>query len=442
MSYLIFQNANLIHSVDLNNLQILENKTVLVNQDTGIIEKICNHIDEISDQSCINNAKFYQLKSTQFLMPGLVDTHCHAPQFFFTGTGLDLPLLEWLDKYTFPCESKFSDLNFAKKVYEKSVKSHLYCGTTTICFFGTIHLEATKLLVDIIEKSGMRGYVGKVCMDRNSPDWYREETQKSLEDTKNFIDYVLSKQNPILKPVVTPRFAPTCSSQLMLSLAEISESHNIPVQTHLSENVNEVKWVKELFSSESYTAVYDTHGLLNDRTVLAHCIHLEDDELDLIKKRGAGISHCPTSNTSLQSGIMPTRKYLNKGLKIGLGTDVAGGFTPSIIHVIRECIGVSKLYRSFVKSDEEPIGLSEAFYLATIGGAQLLGLEEKIGNFSEGKEFDALLIDFSNIIHKNDDHHEPNFSDDHSLREIFEKFIYLGDDRNIKEIYVKGLRIL
>lgn len=440
MSYIIFQNANLIHSLDLNNLQILENKTVLINQDTGIIEKICNNIDEINSQFSIINAKYYQLKSTEFLMPGLIDTHCHAPQFFFAGTGLDLPLLEWLDKYTFPCESKFKDLNFAKKVYEKSVKSHLNCGTTTICFFGTIHLEATKLLVDIVEKSGMRGFVGKVCMDRNSPDWYREDTEKSLEDTSCFIDYVLSKQNPNLKPVITPRFAPTCTSQLMLSLAKSSETHNIPIQTHLSENVNETKWVKELFSNESYTAVYDTHHLLNERTVLAHCIHLEDDELDLIKKRGAGISHCPTSNTSLQSGIMATRKYLSKGLKIGLGTDVAGGFTPSIIQVIRECIGVSKLYKSLVKNDEEPISLPEAFYLATMGGAQLLGLENKIGNFSEGKEFDALLIDFNNIT--NNSHDELIFSDDYSLREIFEKFIYLGDDRNIKEIYVKGARIV
>lgn len=439
MSYLIFQNANLIHSLDLNKLQILENKTILINQDTGVIEKICDNIEEIRDQFSLKNEKYYQLKPNQFLMPGLVDTHCHAPQFFFTGTGLDLPLLEWLNKYTFPCESKFSDLDFSRKVYEKSVKTHLSCGTTTICYFGTIHLDATKLLVDIIEKSGMRGYVGKVCMDQNSPNWYQENTQKSLEDNKKFIEYVLSKQNPILKPVVTPRFAPTCSSKLMLSLAETSENYNIPVQTHLSENINEIKWVKELFSCESYTKVYDTHGLINNRTVLAHCIHLDDDELDIIKNRNAGISHCPTSNTSLQSGIMPARKYLNKGLKIGLGTDVAGGFTPSIIHVIRECIGVSKLYKALIKNEDNPISLAEAFYLATIGGAQLLGLENKIGNFMEGKEFDALLIDFSQIINKNDDKYQ--LDDDYSLGEIFEKFIYLGDNRNIEEIYVKGTRI-
>jgi guanine deaminase len=264
------------------------------------------------------------------------------------GKGLDLPLLEWLNKYTFKCEAKFACNDHAKKVYTRSVKAHLSHGTTTICYFGSIHLEATQILADCMATAGMRGFVGKTCMDCNSPDYYRDVSAKTaIEDTKALIKYIEKSGYNLVGPVITPRFAPTCSRELMSGLGAVAKTSKSLIQTHLSENKDEIKWVSSLFpESSSYTDVYDRHGLLNDKTVLAHCIYLDQKELALIAKKGAGIAHCPNSNITIQSGIMPTREYLDysKGyLKIGLGTDVSGGYSLSILDSIKQCIGLSKV---------------------------------------------------------------------------------------------------
>lgn len=431
---LVFRNARLVHSKSMKELEFLTQKTVLVldGKIIQLLDEPCSY-DQFITQNV--SVKEVTLTNNQFLMPGLVDTHAHAPQFAFTGSGLDLSLLDWLNRYTFPCESKFTDLQYAHSVYKQSIQTHLSNGTTTICYYGTIHLEATKLLVQLMNEIGMRGFVGKVCMDQNAPDWYCEmNDEQSLRDTLEFVNWF--KQNPeitLVKPIVTPRFAISCSKPLMKGLGNIARDNGgLPIQTHLSESKGEIEFVHQLYpENKNYTSVYDECGLLTERTVLAHCVHLNEDEIELVLRKECGVSHCPTSNVTLSSGIMPTREYLNRGIKLGLGTDVAGGYSPSLVEAIRSCVGMSKMMSLLRGSG--PVTLEEAFYMATSGGAKLLGLECEIGSFAIGKQFDALLVDYSHI----NGFIEPNCQ----LSDIFEKVIYLMDDRNINTVYVAGRNV-
>jgi guanine deaminase len=274
-------------------------------------------------------------------------------------------------------------------------------------------------------------------MDTNSPEWYCESSaEQSIKDTENFSEYVLNKNNELVIPIITPRFAPSCTSDLLHGLSKLAIRLDLPIQTHLAENKEEIKWAKQLFPDcSTYTDIYFKHGLLNDKTILAHCVYLDDDELSMIKKCRSGISHCPNSNISLQSGLMCVRDLLNRNINVSLGTDVAGGYSSSILDAIRNCISVSKIYSFAVKKEFAALTVAEAFYLATMGGAKVLNLTDKIGNFEVGKDFDALIVDFST---GNTFDYFDNHLSEISLEEIFEKFIYLGDDRNILDVFVKG----
>ncbi|KAJ3333148.1 hypothetical protein HDU76_011065 [Blyttiomyces sp. JEL0837] len=402
-----------------------------------------------------------RLSETQIIIPGFVDTHIHAPQYVFTGTGLDLPLMDWLNNYTFPRESNFSDESYARDAYTRAVQRSLRCGTTTASYFATIHLSACKILTDIIEEVGQRAYIGKVNMDRFSPDTLRETSEESYSDTLAFVDYVQSRGSDLMTPVLTPRFAISCTNDLLTKLGQLAKDRNLPIQSHLSENDKEIAFVRELFpDAASYTDVYHRHGLLTDRSIMAHCIHLTDDERELMLKSGAGVSHCPCSNFSLESGVCNVRRLLNEGVKVGLGTDVAGGYSPSILDSIRQAITASKVTAFHAKqtasadAEAKPtpswssLSHGEAFYLATVGGAQVMGLEDKIGNFIEGKDFDALLIDLADSRVPREGYMAQQkggsergvidlFPHD-TVMSLFEKFIFLGDDRCISQVWVRG----
>jgi guanine deaminase len=273
---------------------------------------------------------------SRMLMPGFVDAHAHAPQHAFTGTALDLPLLEWLERYTFPHEARFADVAHARKIYSRAVRNHLKHGTTTVSYFATIHNEACKVLVEVCREQGQRAYVGKVNMDRNSPESYCEETVASLRDTRGFVDHVLGLGDPLITPVITPRFVPSCTPALMRGLAAIADEHQLPLQSHLSENLAECDWVRSLHPDcENYSDVYDKHGLYTSRSYMAHCVHCARPERDLVLRKGVGIVHCPNSNFTLASGVCNVREWLEEGHKVGLGTDVAGGYSPSILNAIR-----------------------------------------------------------------------------------------------------------
>lgn len=254
---------------------------------------------------------------SRMLIPGFVDAHAHAPQHAFTGTALDLPLLEWLERYTFPHETKFADVKHARNIYSRAVRNHLKHGSTTVSYFATIHLEACKVLVEVCREQGQRAYVGKVNMDRNSPETYCEETQQSLRDTRSFVDYVLGLRDPLITPVVTPRFVPSCTPTLMRGLAKICDEHQLPLQSHLSENLAECDWVRSLHPDcTSYSDVYDKHGLYTPRSYMAHCVHCARPERDLVLRKGVGIVHCPNSNFTLASGVCNVREWLEEGNKV------------------------------------------------------------------------------------------------------------------------------
>ncbi|XP_035969348.1 guanine deaminase isoform X1 [Halichoerus grypus] len=397
--------------------------------------------EKLAKEWCFKPCEIRELSNHEFFMPGLVDTHIHAPQYSFAGSNVDLPLLDWLTMYTFPTELKFQNIDFAEEVYTRVVRRTLKNGTTTACYFGTIHTDSSLLLAEITDKFGQRAFVGKVCMDMNTtvPE-YKETTEESIKETERFVSRMLQKNYSRVKPIMTPRFSLSCSETLLGKLGNMAKTHNLHIQSHISENVNEVEAVKNLFPDyKNYTDVYDRNNLLTNKTVMAHGCYLSTEELQVFKERGAAISHCPNSNLSLSSGFLNVLEVLKHDVKIGLGTDVAGGYSASMLDAIRRAVMVSNILL-INKINEKSLTLKEVFRLATLGGSQALGLDKEIGNFEVGKEFDALLIN-----PKASDSPIDLFSGDlvgDTSEAVIQKFLYLGDDRNIEEVYVGGKQVV
>ncbi|XP_029295721.1 guanine deaminase [Cottoperca gobio] len=427
-----------IHSTHQTALQLLEDTLLGVDED-GKIAFIGKgaELDRLSKRFGFSPSEVTQLAQHEFFMPGLVDTHIHAPQYSYTGTALDMPLLQWLNTYTFPVESCFKDLEVAQRVYSQVVKRTLRNGTTTACYFATIHTDASLLLGKIANDFGQRALVGKVCMDRNnSVKHYKETNQESQEETCRFIAELLNKKYPLVRPVVTPRFALSCTGALLGQLGAIAKNNNLHIQSHISENVEEIKLVKELFpESKSYTDVYHKHNLLTDKTVMAHGCYLSDEELALFRETGASLSHCPNSNISLCSGMLDVRNVLKHKVKLGLGTDVAGGYSASMLDAVRRTLDTSKIL-TIQNPEHDTLTFEEVFRLATLGGSQALSLDDQTGNFEVGKDFDALRVNVA----------APGGPIDMVQCEgpkiILEKFLNLGDDRNIVEVFVAGRKVV
>ena len=327
--------------------------------------------------------------SGNLIIPGMVDLHLHAPQYAYRGTKMDLPLLDWLNSNTFPEEAKYEDMNYAKAAYKNFVEDLKESPTTRAVIFATLHKEATLCLMDLLEKSGLETMVGKVNMDRNSPDYLTEHSaEEALENTRNWLQ-AIPEDYRHCHPILTPRFTPTCSDALMEGLGKIKEEEGIPLQSHLSENKAEIAWVKELCpGTKNYGESYDRYGLLQ-HSVMAHCVHTREDELELLKERECYICHCPQSNTNLQSGAAPVKHFLEKGAKLGLGTDVAGGANLSMFRAITDAIHVSKL-RSCLLLEDAAITVEEAFYMASLSGGGFFG---KVGSFLTGYEADFLVYE-------------------------------------------------
>lgn len=371
--------------------------------------------------------------SGKLIIPGMTDLHTHAPQFAFRSLNMDSELLDWLNNSAFKEEAKYSDNDYALKAYEIFANTLRHSVTTRACIFATIHMDATKILMDLLEKTGLLTYVGKVNMDRNSPnELWEESAEKSAENTVRWINDTTDKfQNTC--PILTPRFIPSCSDELMIKLGEIQREYNLPVQSHLSENKDEIKWVQELCpASKNYGDAYDSFGLFgkNARTVMAHCIYSTDEEVELMKDNGVFVAHCPASNTNLSSGIAPIKRYLEKGLKVGLGTDMAGGHSDSLFRAIADTVQMSKLYYRLVDSTTKPVTFNEAFYLATKGGGEFFG---KVGSFETDYEFDAIVIDDSVLPHPQE----------LTVYERLQRAVYLnGDCKGMYAKFVKGQKII
>lgn len=302
---------------------------------------------------------------------------------------MDLPLLDWLNSNTFPEEAKYEDMNYAKAAYKNFVEDLKESPTTRAVIFATLHKEATLCLMDLLENSGLETMVGKVNMDRNSPDYLTEHSaEEALENTRNWLQ-AIPKDYRHCHPILTPRFTPTCSDALMEGLGKIKKEKGIPLQSHLSENKAEIAWVKELCpGTKNYGESYDRYGLLQ-HSVMAHCVHTREDELELLRERECYICHCPQSNTNLQSGVAPVKHFLEKGAKLGLGTDVAGGANLSMFRAITDAIHVSKL-RSCLLLEDAAITVEEAFFMASLSGGGFFG---KVGSFLTGYEADFLVYE-------------------------------------------------
>ncbi|NLW39894.1 MAG: guanine deaminase [Tissierellia bacterium] len=367
--------------------------------------------------------------SGKLIIPGFVDIHLHAPQYPNRGLGLDKELIPWLNTYTFPEEAKYHDLDYAERVYTSLINDLWRYGTTSCVIFSSIHKESTKLLMDLFIDSNLRAYVGKVNMDRNTPPELCEDTEKSLLDTEEIILEYKDK-SPLVKPIITPRFVPTCSKELMEGLGKLAIKYNVAVQSHLSENRDEVDWVKNLHPDlEDYASVYNVYNLFGQtKTIMAHCIYNTPEELDLMEKNRVFAAHCPHSNYNLSSGIMPVRKFLDRNIPVGLGSDVSGGHDLSIPRTMVAAIQASKMKWLNTNKGLKPLTSSEAFYLGTKGGGSFFG---KVGSFEEGYSLDALVVDDAKL----------GVKDDLSLEERVQRFIYIGDDRNIVERYVEGKRV-
>ena len=332
--------------------------------------------------------------SGKLIIPGLVDLHIHAPQFAYRGTGMDYELLDWLQKIAFPEEIRYADNEYATAAYSAFAEKMKRSATTRAVIFGTLHTDASLILADLMEKSGIISFVGKVNMDRNAPTQLKEKDARSAAaETERFIRESVARGYRKTKPIITPRFVPSCTDALMEELGRIRKVYDLPVQSHLSENPGEIELVGRLEPEAAfYGDVYDRYGLFGKggNTVMAHCVYSVPEEVQRIKDNGVWIAHCPSSNMNIASGIAPVRNYLEQGIRIGLGTDVAGGTSESMFRAVTDAIQVSKLYWRHIDQTAKPLTFPESLYLATKGGGAFFG---KAGSFEEGYAFDALVLD-------------------------------------------------
>lgn len=416
--------GNICYSENKDHLVIRENSYAVC--EDGICQGVFEELPEkYRNIDCVDYGD-------KLIIPGLVDLHVHAPQYPFRGLGMDLELIEWLNTHTFKEEQKYADKEYARKAYEIFVEDLMKSATTRACIFGTLHVDATLLLMELLEEKGFRGYVGKVNMDRNSPEYLCEQSgEVSAKDTEMWITEC-AKRFSCVKPILTPRFVPTCSDDLMERLSVLQKKYKLPVQSHLSENMGEISWVGELCpDTEFYGEAYDKYGLFGGDvpTIMAHCVHSGEKEIELMKERKVFIAHCPQSNTNLSSGVAPVRKYLDMGISMGLGSDVAGGHSLSILRAIGDAIQCSKLRWRLLDQTLAPLKVEEAFYLATKGGGAFFG---KVGSFEPGFAFDAVVMNDTELKHPQE----------LSVRERLERMIYLADDRHVEAKFIEGRRCL
>ena len=415
--------GSFIYSIDKDNIEIKENQYLLIRD--GKSEEFYKEIP-----SRLKNIQIEDY-GDNIIIPGLIDLHIHAPQYAFRGMGMDMQLLDWLNTYAFKEEGKYRDLEYAKKQYSKFVSDVKNSATTRLSIFATLHKDATIMLMDMLEEAGIKAYVGKVNMDRNSPEFLTEDTLKSKEDTIEWLEDTKDRYKNI-KPILTPRFIPSCTDNLMEEIKQINNIYNIPVQSHLSENKSEIEWVAELHpDTKNYAEAYDKYNLFgkNNKTIMAHCVHCPDDELELIKQNNVVVAHCPHSNANLTSGIAPIKNMLSMGINVGLGSDIAAGSSLSIFRAMSDAVQVSKLRESLTGQKNQTLTLTEVFYLGTKGGGKFFG---DVGSFEKGYEFDAVVLN------------DKSFGDnsDFTLKERLERIIYLSDDRNIVAKYVAGNKII
>ena len=384
-------------------------------------------IAAVGDWSDHPEGETIDLGRKTLISPGFVDTHLHAPQLEMIGS-YGGHLLEWLNRYTFPTEAKFSDAAYARKIAAALFDELVRNGTLCALIFSTIHREATSVLFEEAQRRGLRAIIGKTLMDRNAPDALLEQPAEAYANSRALIEQWHGQG--LLRYAVTPRFAPTSTPALLEAAGRlVADFPDVYVQTHISENLHEVAWVREIFDEAEYADVYDRYGLLTSRTVLAHGVHLTEEELALLSERGSHIAHCPNSNLFLGSGLFRLHHVLARGVRVGLGTDIGAGTTPSMFNAMADAYKVQQVQGTALS----PFQL---WYLATLGGARALSLEGQTGSLEPGKSADFLALDLeaTPLLALRNERAG-------SVEDVLAAFVFMGDDRCVRAAWVAGEQV-
>ena len=403
--------ANFFHSPAKGQIERVDDAFLLI-EDGAIVSVVTSQDHRWQE---LQNEPATDLRDQGFLLPGFVDLHIHAPQFPQLGQALDVPLEVWLQTYTFPLEARYKDLDYADGVYRTLVRTLLANGTTTAMYFATIHNPASLRLAEICLEMGQRALVGRVAMDLadECPDFYRDASaEESVALTEEFIAAVpglAGNHTGLVKPVITPRFIPSCSDKALQGLGDMAHRTGAHVQTHCSESDWEHGHVLARCGKTDTEALAE-FGLLGRHTILAHSNFITDDDMDMIRKRGAGVAHCPLSNVYFSNAVFPLRRALEKGLHVGLGTDISGGPSASLLDSVRMSIAASRMMEDGVDAKSQAgergtpdsrIDFRTAFWLATRGGGEALDLP--VGCFTPGNQFDAILVRLPEEYHGDED---------------------------------------
>jgi guanine deaminase len=369
------------------------------------------------------------------LIPGLIDIHAHLPQYPVAAR-VEEALLPWLQRHIFPIEKEFNAATARQQAphFFEALARH---GTTCAMLHAAIYEESCDAAFEAAERSGMRIILGKVMMDDGSyGDLPRKQILPlSLEQSERLCRKWHGRDGGRIEYAFSPRFAVACSEELMREAGSLARKFDAYIQTHLSENREEIEVVRTRFPQHpSYAAVYEACGLLGDRTVLGHCIHLDEDEISLLVESKAAVAHCPTSNLFLSSGIMPLDRLRDAGLRVGLASDVAGGPELDLWRVMR-CTIESQRARSFYNAGVRVPDAAEVFHLATIGGAQALGKESLIGTLDVGKEADIVVLDLARALPYGN---RGNMHSDLSAEEVITLLVYRGGPQAVVETFVRG----
>lgn len=364
----------------------------------------------------------------RLIMAGFIDCHAHFPQTPMIASHAK-DLLDWLTRYTFHEEQQFGDISHAEEVAHVFLKEQFKNGITTSSVFCTVHPESVEALFRAASKYHMRLAAGKVCMDRNAPEKLLDSAEKAYSQSHQLIEKW--HHNGRLEYVITPRFAPTSTEAQLAALGSLAEEYpTMLIQSHINENLGEVAWLHEVYPwADDYAAVYEEYGLIRPRAIYGHGIHMTEREEALFASTGASIAHCPTSNLFLGSGLCPVKALKGRGIPVGLATDVGGGTSFSMLQTMGEAYKVCQLLG-------EPYGPFQAFFLATLGSARALGMDQSIGSLEIGKEADLIVLNLTptdlmsyRMIHAN------------SLEETLGILMTLGDDRSVEATYINGDRV-
>lgn len=415
---MIVYRANILFTSSPTHFDVYERGYIAVDQ-YGIIQGVYDTLPE--------GFAYDQLVDfgDKLLIPAMNDMHVHAPQFANMGVAMDMQLLPWLETYIFPEEAKFADEEYAETIYHDFVSELWRQGTMRAAVFATTHIPATHILARTFDEAGMGALIGLVGMDRNAPATLCNTSTAWTEGMHTLVQSFSSM--PLVKPIITPRFIPSCTPEMLQCMGELAMQTALPVQSHLSENKQEIACVQELEPMSScYGDAYHRYGLFGQTpTLMAHCCYTEGEELRLMREQNVCAVHCPTSNCNLASGIAPVRRLLQEGVRVALGSDIAGGHHVSMLRVMQYAVQMSKLQYAVSEGKYPFLTMSEVFYMATKVGGSFFG---KVGSFEVGYAFDALVIDDLGLITS-------------SLVERIERFVYLGDDRHIQHRFCQGKEI-